>query len=517
MIRLLHLDITKTNMPQEKVQYLHRYDHTHGMNDSVSPFMMTEKSSTVLNGCTPNEILGGLVKDVGYDQSGDAGSGKSILGAFDFVQDPSTKKFLITQNDSTDTDTELRYLNGAVFTEIPAAQAAWGGHTEVNVDMETFIGHCFIVGHGTAGYLPVGSLTGTTFSTSANVTDMPQAKFVEVYKYKVWTINCRDGGTDYPGRVYKSSTPTAGAITWDDEWEDIDLQYALTGSHVIWDKILFFTEHKTYYTDENITGTLFTNAGCVAHRTILSKDDILYFGGRDGYYMSVGAGRPQKISGSIKRFYMAGDPSTYFAERVDNQIYLHMGTITVRDRVYSNLQAVYNLDTQMWYVRELGRHNDASTQHTMTIYAKYLDSSTGDDRLYMGTDKGKIYNKSKHTDSTIITSDDDLPIYSSFELAPFLTRPDKKKRAVEMVSFARQGNGLRMFLRKKDDKSDLLTDYEFLGELTKYENAFSTFSTSGSILELKGEEVGSNEPWEYYGTSIGLKLDGNPTKNAANS
>jgi hypothetical protein len=135
----------------------------------------------------------------------------------------------------------------------------------------------------------------------------------------------------------------------------------------------------------------------------------------------------------------------------------------------------------------------------------------------MGTDKGKIYNKSKHTDSTIITSDDDLPIYSSFELAPFLTRPDKKKRAVEMVSFARQGNGLRMFLRKKDDKSDLLTDYEFLGELTKYENAFSTFSTSGSILELKGEEVGSNEPWEYYGTSIGLKLDGNPTKNAANS
>src|SRR5690606_14272201 len=93
--------------------------------------------------------------------------------------------------------------------------AAWAGFTDQKVESDTFIGYRLFVGSDESGnFLPVGSLTNETFSTTANVTDMPQARYITRYRDRMYVANLKIGSTLQPYRVVFSSVPVSGTLSW---------------------------------------------------------------------------------------------------------------------------------------------------------------------------------------------------------------------------------------------------------------------------------------------------------------
>src|ERR1035437_5433429 len=155
---------------------------TLGSNTNVSYLAQPVDQPYLMNGCKNSWKIGKITKDTGYSiVDAQIHAGKSVLGLFNFKQTPGTEKMLSTLNDSTGADTELWYRTTGSWTEIPAAQVVWATYINQQVEMESFLGYCFFVGFDGTNFLPVGSLTGTTFSAATNVTSMPQARFIEKY------------------------------------------------------------------------------------------------------------------------------------------------------------------------------------------------------------------------------------------------------------------------------------------------------------------------------------------------
>lgn len=267
--------------------------YTGSMNDGVSPLIHPAEQPELLLGCTNSYKIGKITKDTGYSEVQTAAqAGKSIGGLYHFRQSPTVKKMLKTVDDATSDDTQLFYSDTGAWTEIAAAESAWQGFAGAKVEMETFIGYCFLVGHSAAdGYLPSASLTNTTFSTSTNVTNMPRAKYIAKWDSKIFIANCRQGSTDHPYRVYYSSIPEAGAITWTvatDFFDLPDFSDEITGIVEMWNKLIIFTEYKTYFYDGSSLIKTPWQMGCSSHRTIQKHGNYLVWANVDGVWVSTG-------------------------------------------------------------------------------------------------------------------------------------------------------------------------------------------------------------------------------------
>lgn len=479
---------------------------TLGVNTNVSPLVQPKNQPTIMDGCKNSWKIGAITKDTGYViVDAQIHSEKSIYSLYNFRQDPSTEKMLATTNDATGTDTELWYKTSAgAWTEIPAAQAAWPGIIGEAVEMESFLGYCFFVGYNGTTFLPVGSLTGTTFSTATNVTSMPQGKFVKKYNGQLFVANAFTGAVAYPFRIYKSSFPVAGAITWTVATDFLDVDYSeqITGFETAFGNLIAFTEYQAYFYNGS-TWLPQWAYGCSAHRTIKKYGPYLIWGNFDGVWVST-SGQPQCISGEIEDFYKAGNPRNYFSEIVDEEYHIYFGNITVKGISYANLEAVFNIAKSIWYFRELA--------HTMTSYARYNNS--GKIYLYMGTSNGQIMNKGKYTDATLLSSDNGADISSTFELAPFhLDTIDKFKKLNAIIAYADRAQGLKLKARVVDKTSRLLTPYQPIGELTKFINSFDVDIPDGVIIQISGSESGQNPYWSFLGYAMDVLTIGSIPKN----
>jgi hypothetical protein len=468
---------------------------------NLSPFLQPENTATVLNGVNPVYKLGALVKDVGYSQVGDTiEAGKSVTGLFDFHQNPSTQKILATINNSADTNLVLAYNNAGTWTDI-ALSNAWDGFEDSLVEMEGFIGYCFFVGYddNDSVFLPVGSLTGTTFSTSTNVTNMPQAKYIKRYRDRLYLAHCRSGGTTYEYRVYFSSIPSAGSITWTPASDFLDVDYGeqLMGLGTNWDRLVAFTENSAYLYDQS-TWKKSWDVGCSNHRTIQTQGPYMIWCDYDGVWLSTG-GQPQNISGPVIDFIRNGSPRNFFSCIVDREYKMYVGTVTVNSVTYANCELIFDMKTSTWRWREYFDN--------FTVYARY--NKSGKIVQYMGADDGEVMEKGKHTDATLINTDDGNAIAATFELAPMHLGDITNFKAIKkIVAYANKAQGLNLKFRVLDKNTQALTPYRKLGELTRYLNTFEISSSNdGVLLQISGTEYGSKEYFEFYGYAVDIELE----------
>jgi hypothetical protein len=479
-----------------------------GVNTNISPLLQSPDQPSMLNGCTNTYKIGALTKDLGYEQVGSTiESGKSILGLYNFIQEPGVEKTFATVDDATSDDTQLFYKTAAgAWTEIAAAEVAWANFAGINVEMESFIAYCFFVGYGaTDGFLPVGSVTGTTFSTATNVTSMPKAKYIKRYRDRLYVANCQIASTSYPYRVYFSSVPSAGAITWTvaTDFIDVDFSDQITGIAQNWDKLIVFTLYSTYFYDQTSFKKVF-DYGCSNNRTIATSGPYTMWANSDGVWLSTG-GQPQNIAGEVIDFFRnSSNPLNWFAKLVDEEYHIYLGNVSVNGVTYLNVRLTFNIPLSNWRVREEG--------HNMTIFARY--NSSGVQRLYMGDVNGKVYNQGKYTDATLLSSDAGLDIGSNFELAPIhLQAIAKNKRIKSLVTFADKAMGLKLKARVIDRNSRVLTPYKPLGELTQYINSFDPEADEGVLLQIAGTEYGQNTYWSFFGYALDFDDEGNILKN----
>src|SRR5690606_18510045 len=100
----------------------------------------------------------------------------------------------------------------------------------------------------------VGSLTNETFSTTANVTDMPQARYITRYRDRMYVANLKIGSTLQPYRVVFSSVPVSGTLSWTPatDFFDVDYGQAITGLGSAFNRLMIFTDSSAWSYDGNI-------------------------------------------------------------------------------------------------------------------------------------------------------------------------------------------------------------------------------------------------------------------------
>lgn len=482
------------------------FQHLKGMNAGLSPFLQPDDSPVILNGVNPSYQLGALLKDLGYYRVGGAVvANKSPTGLFNFRQ-TGAEKILTTINNSGGTNLTLKYNNAGTWSDISIG-AAWDAFEDCKVEMESFINYCFFVGYDStdAVWLPVASLTSTTFSTATNVTDMPNAKYIKRYRDRLYLANCYYSGAAYPYRVYFSSVPTAGAITWTpaSNFIDVDFGEQLTGLGSHWDRLIAFTESSAYLYDQSSFKKVW-DTGCSAHRTIQNSGAYMYWINYDGLWRSSG-GQPENIGGPINKFIFVGTPRNFFSTIVDQEYRTFIGTVTVDGDTYTNCEIIFNIQTQMYMIRE--------NAHVFTTYAKFMDSN-GIPRVYMGATDGNIYQKSKYYDSTIYYADGYVSggtagsaIHADVEFAPIkLGDLNTKYNIKTLTAYSEKAQGVNLSMRVLDKNLRALTPYKKIGQLTQYMNNFDVNVNKGVLMQLRLSEYSSLPYFSLYG----FELDGVP-------
>lgn len=465
----------------------------------LSHFLVGDNQLTICNGCNASYKKGALIKDLGYSKIGSTiQASKSITSLYNFRQSSSVQKILATVNNSTGVDLELYYSTGGAWTEIPAAQVAWAGFEDCLVEMESFIGYCFFVGYDAADnvFLPVGSLTGTTFSTATNVTSMPGAKYVKRYRDRIYVANCYNGGAQ-PYRVYFSSVPTAGAITWTtaSDFFDVDYSEEITGIEQNWDRLIVFTEFSAYMYNQSEKKKVW-DTGCANQRSIQNISSYMIWGTKDNIFVSTG-GQPAPIGNDILELIRRSNSAVWRSAIVDGEYVLYLGDTQANGIAYTNCVATYNIDTGMWRWREL--------KDTVTSLARY--TSSGTDFLLLGCNDGDVHKKSKYTDATQITKDDGSSIVSHFRTKAYdLGDPSIMKKLQKIVAYAERGNGLQLSYRLFNDKQEALQKFKPIGTLDRVVNVFSE-GMEGYFIQFEGRELSGNAPWIFNGLSVLITPD----------
>lgn len=473
-----------------------------GANPAISHFLRPDDTPEILNGVNITQKLGAILKDTGYTQVGDTvQAGKSITGLYDFKQNPSTQKLLATCNNSGDTALQLKYNNAGTWTNITVG-ATYDTFEDAKAEFESFIGHCFIVGYDSTDnvFLPVASLTGTTFSTSANVTNMAQGKFIVRYRDRLFVLHAFSGGTLHPYRVYKSDIPTAGTLSWKtNSFFDVDYSLEITGAAAIWDKLVIFTEKSfyIYISEPEQLGKAF-EVGCSSHRTIRQHNEYLIWANGDGVWMSTG-GKPANIAGPVIDFIRnASSPRLFFATLVDEEYRLHVGDVTVDGVSYNNVELRFHIPSSTWTWREY-------LQDTPTIFAEFNDS--GKFRQYMGLADGEVMNKGKYSDNSVPSSDDGAAINANFELAPIHFNEFSIKKGIALfTAFADRAQGLSLKYRVLDRNLKILTPYFPLGKITQFINNYDiSRAEDGVMLQVAGSEYSTNPYFSFYGFELDIQ------------
>lgn len=487
-------------------------------NVNLSPLIQPPDAPVILNGCTNAWKLGAIIKDTGYFLiDAQIRAGKTIGGLFNFVQNPTTEKMLVTLDNAAGTDTELYYrASGAgSWTEIPGAETAWTVAGQ-KVEMVGFIGYCFFVGYNSTAdtWLPVGSLTGTTFSTATNVTSMPQGKYIVRYRDRLYVLNVRYGAANYPYRIVASSIPVAGAITWSTSGDptdttggflDVDYSYQITGGSVNWDRLVVFTDYNAYLYDGSSFKQVWAT-GCVAHRTIKNHGAYMIWANSDGVWVSTG-GQPQNISGEMVDFFRnSSSPTSWFAEITDEVYCIYLGSVTVNGRSYTNCELRFNIAVSTWEAREWAG--------SMAIYANYF--SSGKKIRYMGNADGQVWQKAKYTDSTLVSGDAQATagtggtaIRAEFELAPIILNSlDQVKRLKSIIAYAERAQNVGLYARIIDKNSRVLMPYKPLGRLTQYINSFDVNVDDGVIIQISGSEYSTAPYFSFLGYALDIESEG---------
>lgn len=482
------------------------FNFTDGANPALSPFLLPATSLASLINCNIHRNIGSITKELGYSRvENQLRVGKNINSVYDFRSAASTQRTLATLNNAADTATELYTRTTGAWSEITAAESSWI-LANVEVDFETFVGFAFAVGYSETAndFIISASIDSTgTFSIATNVTSMPRAKYIRRYRDRLYIANCKVGGTIYPFRVYFSTIPSAGTITWQSvDFIDVDFADEITGIEVNFDRLFIFTETNTYFYDQTQL-KLAWDIGCPSHRTLATTSVNLVWANQYGAWVSVQGGFPQNIGGPIIDYLRASSaPEDWFAEMVEEEYWLYIGTITVDGETYENACWIWNFQTSSWRLRLF--------PSPIKSFARVLSSNQF--RMFMGDADGQIWNYSKYTDTTPIYADkyinsysSAIPIPSRFELAAFkLETYDQTIYIDEVITYANRASNLNIMARVIDKNTRQLTDYRTLGSITKYQQDFRGKQVQGTLIQLKGTEVSKNPPWEFYGCEVNL-------------
>lgn len=425
-----------------------------------------------------------------------------ILGLCPYYMKDGTDYLVSCINVTADSSDLVQY-DGTTWNTISG-----GGSlpTNARVEMAGFLNYLFIVGATTAAsptWVTTSKLNGTTYTTSGtDLTSSPNARYITVWRDKLWLGNVYIGSTHYPNRIFYSDDVTAGAITWTStNWIDVDVDDGDVnmGVGVNSDRLLFFKEFSLYRYDEN--SMIKTDwPGTTAHRTIKNLNGYTFYANRQGIWRFDGV-TSKLISGPVKPFFdgMTSSPYNMCAEVDDDNYRLYIGTTVINGTTHEKVWINYSLNLDSFFPYK--------TQDVALCMSKFVNSSN-EERIYFGTDSTRIYKLCDKTDTVysdqyINASDTGKPIQAEFSTRNLdMGAPEIEKYVNKISIFLDTVQGMNINYSINDDK------FKPLKGLKTPISSHDFSATKANWIKFKGTENSKNKPFVFNGIVIKADAEG---------
>lgn len=473
-------------------------------NSNVSNELLQNQDLTQSRNCRHTYQIGEIWKRLGYSKVGATiQADKAITGLYQAIAPNATTYQYVTANNSAGTNLQMKYRTTGAWANITVG-ATYDGFEDAKTEWATILGYTIVVGYDATDnvFLPTASLTGTTFSEVTNVTGAPEGKYIIKYRERVCIANAYSGAAAHPYRVYFSSVPSAGAITWTVATDFIDVDHGeeIIGMGVNFDTLVIFTRSNTYFISDlgstNVIRKKQTwGIGCEAHRSIKNYNDWMIWANSKGVWVS-GGGRPQNVGIPKRKFLEAvTDWSAVHAAVVDQYYYLYLGDVTVDSISYTNYALVFDIENNSF--------DEDEYDDNFTVFATMFES--GQERLYGGAADGDVHNFSKFQDTSPVYSDNTAAISSSFRTKFYhFGLPSKQKSIDQLWAYADRGNGLNLSYNILDERKS--NKWDPIGQMSKSVERFDV-DIKGYNIKFEGRESSVNPPFKFTGMSIYINED----------
>lgn len=194
----------------EKVYIVPTFDG--GMQRRTTMFLRAQNELLLAKNTDLQYMLGGIAKCLGYTQKGnEIASSRTLLGAGALNNASGTNKLIAFVNKASSGADAYVYNSS---TEVWDA-ASRSYTADQSFETASFLNMLFEVNGLTDA---PETYTGSAWSTSANVTDMPKAKFIVLYDERLYVFNITLAvGGNFPSRAWYCDLPKNNAIVWDFE------------------------------------------------------------------------------------------------------------------------------------------------------------------------------------------------------------------------------------------------------------------------------------------------------------
>ena len=335
---------------------------------------------------------------------------ESILGLYQFILSSGTKYL-------------LSVINGASVSQIMRLEsnvwATTGSDGQMTKDVKTrFLTYLDTV-MALDGVKVISSVDGTAWvATGGNldVANCPLGKFSIEWHDRVFVA----GVSGYLDRLYYSSVPTSGAISWTVGNGYIDIepyhgQGAITGLAKVPNYLLIFKDRALKrWNGNSIFPDDLCNIGSPSQESIVNgKISVLYFSASFktsiGFYETDGA-NTRKVSRPIQNIIDVIDPANYssVAGFSDGEMALwSIGDITYDGITYTNVVVMYDIESKTWTV--------FSFPSKFNIFAPYIDSTTL--KIISGNSNGEVIEILTGTTDNL-TGNSNIPIEYAIQYQP---------------------------------------------------------------------------------------------------
>lgn len=434
-----------------------------GMNVKTSPLIIKDNEvELALN--YHADTVGSLTKRLGYTTyASQPVANKTCYGLYQFNDTSgAVGEQLLVSDNSGGTYGVVYYNNSGTWT----ASSLTADTVSKKTRFFTFLDYVFRVN---GNQVVSRSADGATFSTADNVPATITPFFGAVFQDRCYVAN---GGTSTGSRVWFSSLPSSGAITWTtaSDWFDInpDDGDQITALENNGNRLLMFKNRSMYrWTYGQTEPDRLIGCGTSSQESVKTNFDlgITFFANPRGVYAynPVSSSRPKLISRKIQKFVDAvSDWTNVFGEVDQDHYYLAVGNITVDGRTYTNAMLVYHISLDTW------------TVYTTSIAVKWmarLMPTSPVEGIYFGSTTGRTYQFLTGT-SDLNSSNATTEIAGEILTKEYLLAfPNKTKlNEIHFLSTQRVNANVSYSLDRKDDFTPLTDLKERFNKFPKFKS-----------------------------------------------
>lgn len=304
---------------------------------------------------------------------------KTVNGLFLFKKADGTKHLLAVVNNAGDTNAGIYSLSGS----------NWGS-ADTTITASTRARFVTYLDTVSVLYGDVKSTAdGTTWVTTGGAHDtanFPDGRFAVEFKDRIYAA----GVAAEPDRLYYSSLPNAGAISWTVGNGFIDVEPeegtgAITALSKVPGYVLIFKERSFKRWDGQSTfPESMLNLGTSSQESVVIGRQSVFFFNSKGIWETTG-GYPRKISRRVQDIIEAIS-STYY-DNVSgwcdgDRVFYSIGDVTVYGISISNAVLCYSIDSQNWAL--------FSFPTEMSYFGEYIDSNNAEFTV-AGDDDGNVW------------------------------------------------------------------------------------------------------------------------------